>query len=114
MPIKNLLIQMEKRGFMDTVVTAHKVERPAAVMRGEESDRFNIEHQSYCVYKPNNVAIAKAKAGNLAGLVGYKALESSKHLTLVWRNWDSHGFDLFACCPLFLNLVEPSQGVTQK
>lgn len=39
MPIKNLLIQMEKRGFMDTVVTAHKVERPAAVMRGEESDR---------------------------------------------------------------------------
>ena len=118
MCIKRLLVDLEKRGILDSKVSGHTVTRPASVMRGEEADRqgpifynkvfkeyfcqsfsrifvflasvgdpcrFEISHNEYAVYRPNPVQAKSAKATNLAGLIGYKALEASPHVTLVWR-----------------------------
>ncbi|CAK9111498.1 Uncharacterized protein SCF082_LOCUS51755 [Durusdinium trenchii] len=78
----DLIVMLEKKGILDTSVTGHAVDRPAEVKRGEEQDRVEVVHESYSLFKPNNVAAKTAKATNVAGVVGFKALSSSNYLQL--------------------------------
>lgn len=87
MRLYDLIVMLEKKGILDTSVTGHAVDRPAEVKRGEEQDRVEVVHESYSLFKPNNVAAKTAKATNVAGVVGFKALSSSNYLQLVWRCW---------------------------
>ena len=82
------MLSMERKGILDCKLTGHTVDRPAAVKRGEERDRIEISHESYSVFKPNSVSAKQAKATNIAGLLGFKALNTSNHLQLVWRSLD--------------------------
>ncbi|CAK9049972.1 unnamed protein product, partial [Durusdinium trenchii] len=77
-----LVLSMERKGILDCKLTGHTVDRPAAVKRGEERDRIEISHESYSVFKPNSVSAKQAKATNIAGLLGFKALNTSNHLQL--------------------------------
>lgn len=72
--------------MLDLKVTGHSVERPQAVQRGEERDRIEVGHESYSLFKPNNVTAKQCKATNVAGLLGVKSLQASPHLQMVWRN----------------------------
>ena len=39
MPLKQLMLNMERQGILDLSVTGHSVSRPPSVLRGEEADR---------------------------------------------------------------------------
>lgn len=85
MSMNKLLLSMERRGILDCKLTEHQMDRPAAVKRGEERDRIEINHEAYSLFKPNAATSKNAKSTNLAGLIGYKRLSGSAHLQLVWR-----------------------------
>lgn len=85
MTIYHMIHSFEKRGILDLKVTGHSIERPPAVRRGEEADRLEVQHEAHSVFKPNAVTAKQCKATNVAGLLGYKSLQASQHLQLVWR-----------------------------
>ena len=85
MSVFQMMVSFEKKGVLDLKVTGHSVDRPPAVKRGEESDKVEVQHQSFSVFKPNTVTAKNCKSTNVAGLLGFKALSSSQYLQLVWR-----------------------------
>ena len=100
MSLFKLLTTIEKRGAVDFKLTGHKIERPAAVRRGEAADAIDVSHETYSVYKMNNVVQKHVKAGSLASFIGQKALSGSQHITLVWR--------ALVVFFLFVTLMNPS------
>lgn len=92
---------MEKRGLLDLKVTGHKVDRPVEVKRGESTDRIDVQHESYSVFRPTQVQVKSLKQTNAAGHIGYKALSASQYLTLVWRSSSANYLMVFMYPILF-------------
>ena len=90
MTLFELVLMLERKGILDTKITGHGVDRPPSVKRGEETDRLEVVHESYSLFKPNAVTIKTAKSTNIAGLAGYKVLSASNYLVLVWRLLEHH------------------------
>lgn len=86
MSLYQMIHSFEKRGVLDLSVTGHTVDRPASVKRGEEPDRIEVQHEAFSVFRPNAVTARACKGTNVAGFLGYKPLEASNCLQLVWRN----------------------------
>lgn len=80
------MVSLEKRGLLDLKVTGHKVDRPSDVKRGESSDKIEVQHESYSVFRPAAVQLKTLKQTNVAGYVGTTSLSSSRFLALVWRH----------------------------
>ncbi|CAK9084942.1 Uncharacterized protein SCF082_LOCUS40266 [Durusdinium trenchii] len=91
MMLHKLLKLLEQRGVVQFTVTGHQCDRPPEVKRGEAADRFEVKHESFSVYKPNNVNLKQVKAGSLAGLIGTKALSKSRWVKMVWRTLVNFG-----------------------
>ena len=85
MSVFQMMVSFEKKGVLDLKVTGHLVDRPPAVKRGEESDKIEVQHQAFSVFRPNTVTAKNCKSTNVAGLLGFKPLSSSQCLQLVWR-----------------------------
>ncbi|CAJ1431871.1 unnamed protein product, partial [Effrenium voratum] len=64
------VVKLEKQGCLDLKVTGHTISRPPSVQRGEESDRLEVAHTDFSVFKPNPVNEKKAKGTNVAGVIG--------------------------------------------
>lgn len=47
MSLFKLLTTIEKRGAVDFKLTGHKIERPAAVRRGEAADAIDVSHETF-------------------------------------------------------------------
>ena len=90
MTLFELVLMLERKGILDTKITGHGVDRPPSVKRGEETDRLEVVHESYSLFKPDAVTIKTAKSTNIAGLAGYKVLSASNYLVLVWRLLEHH------------------------
>lgn len=86
--LHQLIVSFERKGILDCKVTGHSVDRPPAVKRGEERDSLVIAHEAFSLFRPNAVTMKSAKATNVAGLIGMKALKASPYLQLVWRSFD--------------------------
>ena len=102
MTLFQLVHTLERKGILDLTLTGHTADRPASVKRGEESDRLEVVHQSYSLFKPNAVTAKAAKSTNVAGLAGYKVLKASNYLELVWRILVQPSND--GCLLIFLRL----------
>lgn len=76
MSVYEVVVQLERRGVLDSKLSGHEVSRPAAVQRGEEQDRIEITHNDYSVFRPNPVQVRNAKGTNIGGFIGYKLLET--------------------------------------
>lgn len=98
MTLFKLVVLLEKRGLTGFTLTGHKLDRPSSVKRGESADAIEVEHQSYCVYRPSPVQLKTLKQTNMAGYLGFKMPNQSNFLQLVWRS-----LALLHCLALFVH-----------
>ena len=85
MTVGHLYHAYEKAGKLDMQIAGHTIQRPNNVQSGLLADSFDITVTGCHIYKPSNVQIGKAKASNVAGVLGNAGLDMSPLFSLVWR-----------------------------